>query len=211
MSATADINFTLNEDRSLSVLIETEHLRMRSVAKNDYDHYAALFGDAEVMQYIGPPQTREETIARVDGWINRWREGNPYSGFAIFKKGMEEFVGHVVLERGDLQGEAELTVIENKRFWHLGYGNEVVTAIIHNYAPATINKAYPLDSDFLKKIVATVRSSNVAGVRIIEKVGMRYIHSEEQSGIMRCHYALNFNGAQMQASKKANGCWCTLL
>ncbi len=161
----------------------------------------------------GQTKTREEMRTRInDVWVKRWREHDPYTGLAVFRNDTDDFLGHVVLGHGDAPGESELAYLFNRPHWGKGYGSEAVTAVVKEYAPATVKEGYLLDGKPLERIVATARLDNPASGRILEKVGMQFVRAEEKYGAMRHHYSLNLNAIQMQSSKKAtNSWWCTIL
>jgi RimJ/RimL family protein N-acetyltransferase len=109
---------------------------------------------------------------------------------AVFKKDSGEFIGHVVLEHGDKAGESELAYLFNRPYWGQGYGSEAVSAVVKDYALATMEEGYSLDGKSLEKIVATTRPDNPASVRILEKTGMHIVGTDEKFGAPRRHYAI---------------------
>lgn len=87
----AEVNFFLNENKALTVTIDTDRLHIRSVesSEEDYGAYTSLFGDQDVMSKFatGQTKTRKEMESHIkDVWVKRWRQGNPYTGLAAFKK-----------------------------------------------------------------------------------------------------------------------------
>ena len=191
----SQIKFLSNEEGWLSVTIQTEQLHIRSVeaTEAEYDHYESLFGSKNVMEKFatGQTKTRDEIQKRIDGvWVKRWHERDPYSGFTIEEKKTKAFVGHIALGHGDLPGQAELAGLGNQGFWGKGYGSEAATAIVREYAPATIERGYLLKGSPLTTIVATARSDNLYSGRILEKIGMCFVHKEEKHGALRNHYSM---------------------
>jgi RimJ/RimL family protein N-acetyltransferase len=211
------IRFFPSDQDGLSVTIDTERLHIRSVeaTENDYESYAALFGSKDVMEKFatGQTTTREKIKERIkDVWVKRWHAKDPYAGLAVFKNDTDDFLGHVVLGHGTVPGESELAYLFNRPHWGKGYGGEAVTAVVREYAPATVKEGYLLDGKPLERIVATSRMDNPASCRILEKVGMQVVREEEKYGAMRHHYSINLNAIQAQSSKKAVNSWgCTLL
>ena len=208
----SEINFLLSDEGRLSVTIDTDRLHMRSVEATDadYDRYAALFGDKDVMQKFatGETKTRDEVKKRIDDvWAKRWRENDPYSGFAVFKKDTDEFVGHVVLGRGGDPGQAELAGLGNYSFWENGYGTEAARAIVQDYVPAVVRAGYLLDGKPLQTIVATARLDNPASSRILEKIGMKLIREEEKYGALRRQYSIDLSEYLAQPSEKTSNVW----
>ncbi len=212
----SEINFFSDDQGGLSVTIDTDRLHIRSVeAEADYGRYAALFGDINVMGKFatGQTKTEEEIRKRInDVWVKRWRESDPYTGLAVFQKETDDFLGHVVLGHGDVAGESELAYLFNQRHWGKGFGSEAVTAVVKEYAPATVQEGYLLGDKPLETIVATARPDNPASGRILEKVGMQFVRAEEKYGAMRHHYSIKLNAIQAQSSEKAaSSWWCSLL
>jgi [ribosomal protein S5]-alanine N-acetyltransferase len=193
--------------KSLFVTIDTPRLHMRSVQpiEADYRRYAKLYGDPEVMAKYAAGQTKskEEITARIrDLWAKRWRENDPYSGLAVFKKDDHAFIGHVVLGHGDAPGESEIAYLFHKQFWNQGYGTEAVRALVKDYAPETVRQGYLMDGKPLTRIGATTRPDNPASVRILEKIGMHLVGKEEKYGALRHCYALDLKDLPTEKIRK---------
>lgn len=201
----SEINFFSDDQDGLSVTIDTDRLHIRSVeaTEADYDRYAALFGDKNVMEKFatGQTKTKDEMRTRInDVWVKRWRENDPYTGLTVFRNDTDDFLGHVVLGHSDVAGEAELAYLFNQPHWGRGFGGEAVTAVVKEYAPATVKEGYLLDGKPLEMIVATVRPDNPASGRILEKIGMQFVRAAEKYGAMRHHYSVKLNAIQAQSS-----------
>lgn len=201
----SEISFYSDDQSGLFVTIDTKRLHIRSIqpTETEYGNYASLFGDQKVMEKFATGQTKtKEEIRKIhDIWIKRWHEGDPYSGFTVFKKDTNDFLGHVCLgHRGP--GEAEIGYLFHRAYWGKGYGSEAVTAIVKEYAPATVQEGYVLKGKVLKKINATTRPDNPASIRILEKVGMNFEGIEKKYGALRHHYSLILSGPQKNPAKK---------
>lgn len=188
------VNFYLDENEALSVTVDTENLHMRSTMVEDCDSYVKLFGDPDVMSKFATGETRpkEAVESRLkDIWVKRWQQNDPYNGLAVFKNETDEFIGHVVIGHGDAPGQSELAYLFMKNHWGKGYGTEVATAIVKDYARATIEEGYTLEGKTLETITATARPDNPGSVRILEKLGMHKICEEEKYKAMRYHFSIN--------------------
>jgi RimJ/RimL family protein N-acetyltransferase len=54
-------------------MIETPRLRMRLHRLDDFDDFAAMWADAQVVEHItGTPSTREQTWARLLRYAGHW-------------------------------------------------------------------------------------------------------------------------------------------
>lgn len=192
------VNFFLDEHEALTVTIDTDRLHIRSVeaSEKDYSSYAALFGDKEVMEKFATGETKTQTemqdrINRV--WVHRWHAKDPYSGLAVFKNDTDEFVGHVSIGHGDAPGQSELAYLFMKNHWNNRYGTEAVTAVVKEYAPATVKMGYTLEGKTLEKITSTARPDNPHSVKILERLGMHKIGEEEKHGSLRYFYSIGLS------------------
>lgn len=62
-------------------IIETDRLILRPYRRDDFPAYSALFGDAEVIRYVGGvPFTREQSWTRFLRQVGMWH----YFGFGFF-------------------------------------------------------------------------------------------------------------------------------
>jgi ribosomal-protein-alanine N-acetyltransferase len=191
-----EVVFSFDETGRLNATIETERLLITSTKEGDIAHCADLFGDHEVMQTFatGNTFTQEEVCERVNKWIRRWQENDPYTGFSVFEKSSRNFLGAVVIGHGDNPGEAEIAYLFRKAVWGQKYGSEAVHALVHKYAPETRKREYKtLDGEILHTIVATAREDNIASWRILEKVGMRREKEEERYGAKRFIYSISLD------------------
>src|SRR3990167_1103777 len=162
----------------------------------EHGHYASLFGDPHVMEKFatGQIKTKEEITARINGvWVKRWRENDPYAGFAVFHQETDDFLGHIVLGHGTQAGESELAYLLKRPHWNKGYGTEAVRAVVREYAPATVQEGYTLEGKPLETITATVRPDNPASERILQKVGMHFVRAEEKQSALRHHYSIGLS------------------
>jgi RimJ/RimL family protein N-acetyltransferase len=191
-----EVNFFFEEDQGLTVTIDTDHLHLRSVtaSEKDLSSYTTLFGDPESMKTFASGNTMagDEVAEMVQGiWAKRWRENDPYSAMAVFKRDTDDFVGHITLSHGEHPGEAETGYLFAKAHWGKGYASEAATAVIQEYAPATVKEGYLLEGKPLTRITGTAKFDNVASLKILQKVGMKKIGEGERYGALRHYFAKN--------------------
>lgn len=176
-------SFNRNENDALSVTIDTKHLRMRSIKKEDCDSYVKLFGDREVMRKFGYGETRTkgDSKARLKNRIKSWKENDPYNNLSVLNKSTNEYIGQVTLGHGDYDGNSELSYLFFKNHWGKGYGAEAVNAVVKDYSRATVHEGYTRGGGRpLESITAIVRTDNLGSVRILEKIGMNKIWEGEE-------------------------------
>lgn len=191
-------NITMSStEEQLHVCIETERLRMESVtnSEEDVDNYADLFGNSDVMEKYasGTPKTKEYVEKRIESWIKRFQDQDPFNGLKVSKKDTGEFIGHVVLGHGDRPGQSELAYLFKKAHWNQGFGTEAITALVNEYALLIIQKGYNLEGRPLEEITATTRPDNPASVKILEKLGFEIQKEEEKYGHTRYHFSKNLS------------------
>lgn len=191
---TTEIEFYLNDQGALSVIIKTEILYMRSTEakEQDYNNYADLFGDQDVMKKFGDGQTKTAATIKeyVDKCAKRWSEKNPFSGLSVFKNDQTaDFLGHVTLGYGNKAGQCKLGYLFVKKHWEKGYATEAVSRVVKEYAPAIIKEGYLVEGKPLERISATARLDNLASSKILEKVGMKL----EKKGRIRSYATALFH------------------
>jgi len=193
------VSFSVNEkSKEISVVIETARLILKSVEATNgyYDKYASLFGDAEVMATYanGKPKDRDWVINTIQNlWAKRWKEGDPYSAFAVFKKDTDEFIGHVAFGHGYEPGQTVMGFLFHKEYWNQKYGTEAVSAVVHQYAQELIQRSYQVGGLPLREAVATTLPTNTASIRLQQRIGMTFQKYVEEYGTSRHLYSYSYS------------------
>jgi RimJ/RimL family protein N-acetyltransferase len=181
-------------EEGLTVQFTTKNLVIVSVAEKDLLEYTQyLYGSPKVMEKFATGETKDEvyTKARIDGWVKRWRDKNPFAGLTIRTK-EGEFIGHVVLGGGDEPNSSEVAYMLKEDKWNQGFGYEAVGASVLFYAAELKKQGYPLPSkELFTRVIATTRKDNAASESIQKKIGMTYYKSSEKFGHHRDHYELS--------------------
>jgi RimJ/RimL family protein N-acetyltransferase len=167
------VNFNKNNE-GLSVEIMTPRLHIRSVVFEDNGDYRQLFSNQKVVEKYGHGDAATYSAAvdsRINGWHQRWQQGDPFNGLAVFEKNSGAFIGHIVLGRSGEKGVSELAYLFHEQFWGKGIGTEAVSAIINHYAVKLISDQYKMDGKEITKIVATTRIDHLPSQKILETVG----------------------------------------
>jgi RimJ/RimL family protein N-acetyltransferase len=149
----------------VSALLETERLLMRPIADDDFEAVAALYGDPDVMRYIGllGPLTPEQTRERVAFMVDHWRK----HGFGMWSLRLKDggaFVGRCGMRYLDNTTEIELGYTLAKAFWGQGYATEASRAVVH----------HAFDVLKLGRLVAIADPANTASVNVMKKLGMTF-------------------------------------
>ncbi|OUL28090.1 GNAT family N-acetyltransferase [Nostoc sp. 106C] len=142
--------------------IETLRLRLRHFTLDDFDDLFRLYADAEVMRYLSP-RTSEQTKNSLCNHIQQWQEHN-LGMWAVIHKETGKMIGRCGLGFLADTPEVELGYVFDKFYWNMGLATEA--------AQATLK--YGFWEVKLEQIVAIAHPENIASVRVIEKVGMKY-------------------------------------
>ena len=167
----------------LSVLpIETDRLRIRELEESDVDGAHRVYGDPEVMRYVGADgeaRTREESAAGVARMI----EGQRRNGFSLWRVELREtgeMIGVCGVVHVDGTGpDVELVYEFQQSAWGRGYATEAARACLD----AALG---PLG---LKRVIALAYPDNAQSIRIMQKLGMRDTGTVEAYGQQLVCYA----------------------
>jgi RimJ/RimL family protein N-acetyltransferase len=156
------------------IRLETERLVLRKPELGDRDGYAPLWGDPEVVRFIGgttlPPEQVPKAIERMLGHWGRHGIGL----FSVLRKEDQRLVGRVGYllwdtERwvnamheqldGDLELEIGWTIL--REFWSQGYATEAALAC-RDHAFGELGR---------DRVISLIARENVASIRVAEKIG----------------------------------------
>jgi len=146
-------------------ILETERLCLRPVVADDLDPIAALYGDPEVMRFIGLQGAldREQARERLDFMIDHWQR-HGFGMWAVLRKPDGAFLGRCGLRYLDDTSEIELGYTLGRAHWGLGYATEASRVVVrHAFAVLGI-----------ERLVAIADPANTASVRVMQKIGMSY-------------------------------------
>jgi RimJ/RimL family protein N-acetyltransferase len=167
-------------------LLETERLRLRQFAETDFDSYADLCADAEVMRYVGD----RGALSREDAWrqlamlVGHWALRG-YGMWAVDELTSGAFVGRVGLHYPEGWPEPELAWTIDRRFWGRGYAFEAATA--------ALNVAFSMLG--WSRAISLIAPPNLRSIRLAQRLGERF----ERNLVMR-----DTKSASMRSSAVAN-------
>ena len=159
----------------------TARLVLRGFTDADFDAFAAMRADPEVMRYIGTAgaQTREQSEAWLEKNRRRWAD----EGFGMW----------AVTDKSDgrLLGWCGLSRLENTREVEVGYGLARDTwgrGLTTEAARASLR--YGFEEKRVGRIVAVAMPRNAASRRVMEKAGMRFVREAFFYGTDVVYYAV---------------------
>ena len=165
-------------------LFETERLRFREIGPNDALGLFRLEQDPIVRRYVGVDKgfaTVEDARAFAERYQDVYRKDG-YARWAAIERGTEDFLGWCGL-RKQPNGDVDLGYRYRPDTWGKGLATEAARECLR----------YGFDVLGLEEIVATAMPENVASLRVLEKVGFRFVHEaddHELPGMRLRHFVL---------------------
>ncbi|MBN3960395.1 MAG: GNAT family N-acetyltransferase [Nostoc sp. NMS8] len=159
--------------------IETARLQLRRFSLNDFDYLFRLYSDAEVMRYL-LPRTREQTQTSLNKHIQQWQQHN-FGMWAVIHKETRKMIGRCGLSFLENTPEIELGYVFDKSYWNMGMGTEASQATLK----------FGFGEVKLDRIVAIAHPENIASVRVIQKLGMKYEKDASYYGHDVVYYAIS--------------------
>ena len=101
------------------ILTESARLRLRTMRRGDLDELYTLLSDAEVMRWLEPPFTREQT----ERFLEQAGLSEPPLIYAA-ESAAGEFLGYVIYHDYD-ERSRELGWVLKRSAWHKGYADEM--------------------------------------------------------------------------------------
>lgn len=157
-------------------LLENEQIRLRPFIKSDVDFVYKNFASIDkCIQYFhwNKVQSKEKLKDLINDWTLKYND--PYVfNWAIEWKGNNEAIGQVIitdLNEGGTSGK--ISFILSDKYWNLGISSDAINLV----------KNYLFNKTGLKFIEAQVPISDLAGVRVLEKCGFKFVKDSEKTVI----------------------------
>jgi RimJ/RimL family protein N-acetyltransferase len=149
------------ESRKIPVLT-TERLRLRALCERDFEGYAALNADPEVVRYLGSegPWDPGRSWRHLAFLIGHWQLSGT-GMWAIERRESGEFLGIVGFAAPAGWPGFELAWTLARPWWGNGYATEGAQAALA-YAFGTLKKTH---------IISLIHPENRASIRVAERIG----------------------------------------
>jgi RimJ/RimL family protein N-acetyltransferase len=151
---------------STSILsMDTPRLRLRQVAQTDFDDYAALCADAEVMRYLGDrvPLSRDDAWRQLAMLAGHWTLRG-YGMWAVEELSSGKFVGRVGLHFPEGWPDPEIAWALSRAYWGHGYAREAASAAMR-VAFETLE--WP-------RAISLIAPLNQRSINLAERLGERF-------------------------------------
>src|SRR2546423_4793541 len=143
--------------------IETDRLLLRKFRPDDLNDLAAMFGDPDVVRYVGngQPADRDEANRALQSTLRHW-EVNGFGRWAALDRATGTFIGFGGLR--SLFGTPEIVYHLGKEYWGKGFATELARAALR----------FCFEDRGFHRIVAVAKPANNASIRVMEKIGMSF-------------------------------------
>ncbi len=143
------------------IQLESEHLLLRQWREADFEPYAKLCSDAEVMRYLGgKPFTRAEAWRHMAFLIGHWQLLG-YGHFAVEEKATGNFIGRIGFLNPEGWPGFELGWTLDRGSWGKGFATEGARIALE-YAFADLDKPH---------VISLIHPDNRASMRVAERLG----------------------------------------
>jgi ribosomal-protein-alanine N-acetyltransferase len=164
----------------LKIITETPRIIIREFALNEQAIYLNHFEDVEVTRYL-PVRTTEERIGIFRNALEQYSVSKNLGTWGMFHKASGDFIGSCLLRPFNTgPGVIELGYSIEKKYWGLGIGTEMATAmIIYGFSdPGTL------------AVVAVTTLENTASKRVLKKAGLKQLENLLRDGLELAYFKL---------------------
>jgi RimJ/RimL family protein N-acetyltransferase len=143
--------------------LQTERLLLRRPTLTDFDSYAAMWADPDVMEYLsqsGQPMARHEAWRAFTGQAGHWSLRG-FGMFAVIERVSADLVGIVGPWLPEGWPDCEIGWTLRSAWWKRGYATEAANACLR-YAFMELGRAH---------IVSFITPENAPSIRLAERLG----------------------------------------
>jgi [ribosomal protein S5]-alanine N-acetyltransferase len=147
--------------------LTTERLFLRHFHILDREPMYRIFCDADVMRFSDGVKTMEWVHTWLRTCLERYYQTWGFGPYAVVEKRSQTVIGYCGLfffPDIDGQSEVEIGYRLARSMWGQGYATEAAKAV-NDFAFGTLG---------IKRLIALIDPSNVASIRVAEKIGMHY-------------------------------------
>ena len=164
-----------------NITLETERLYLRLWQADDFEQYARICADPQVMQYLGG-----KTYSRLEAWrhfaylVGHWHLRG-YGHWAVEEKASGNLIGRLGLQNPEGWPGFEIGWTLAQESWGKGYATEGAQRVLM-YAFREMNQDH---------VISLIHPDNKASIRVAEKVGETLEGETEVLGIRVLIYGIS--------------------
>ena len=142
--------------------LETERLILRMFREEDFEQYAQICADAEVMKYLGQgkPLERWEAWRQMAMIVGHWHLRG-YGIWAVEDRQTGNLVGRIGLFNPEGWPDLEIGWVIARRFWGKGYATEGARRALE-YLFRELNQQH---------VISLIHPENHSSIRVAERIG----------------------------------------
>jgi RimJ/RimL family protein N-acetyltransferase len=144
------------------VKLETERLTLRMWRESDFEPYAKMCADPEVMRYLvsGKTYDRAEAWRHMAFLTGHWTLRG-YGHWAVEEKSTGSFVGRIGFLNPEGWPGFEIGWTLGRQFWGKGYATEGARKAL-DYAFDVLDQSH---------VISLIHPDNLASIRVAERLG----------------------------------------
>ena len=172
-------------------VLETSRLLLREIVEEDAHDVYLLNSSPNVMRYLGSERvltSLEEALALVRRRIFPQYQNYGVGRWAVILKNNGPFIGWCGLKYDPAASEYDLGYRFIEDYWGKGYATEAARGVLE-YCRQHLSG---------KRIVGKALIENVASIRVLEKIGMKFERLEEDSDGTVAVYSLNIEHRELK-------------
>ena len=144
--------------------IETERTILRHLTVDDAEAFYALNLDKEVLKYTGDQPFENLQTAKI--FLINYDQYNKYGvgRFAVIEKVTSKFIGWCGLKYNPVKDEFDIGFRFFRDYWNKGFATETAKRCLD----------YGFNELGIVRIVGRAMKKNVASIKVLEKIGMKF-------------------------------------
>ncbi|MDX1977570.1 MAG: GNAT family N-acetyltransferase [Pseudanabaenaceae cyanobacterium bins.68] len=165
----------------MSLVLETHRLCLRLWQEQDFEAYAQICADPEVMRYLGG-----STYSRLEAWrhfaylVGHWHLRG-YGHWAVIEKSSGQLIGRLGLQNPEGWPGFELGWTLAKEAWGKGYATEGAQRVLQ-YAFREMKRS---------QVISIIHPQKQRSIRVAQKLGEKYLSKTVLLGIEVLIYGID--------------------
>jgi len=154
--------------------LETARLILRAYRPEDFDFYAGLTGDEEVMRYIAPANTRPLAFRAFCATFGHWIVRG-HGMWVLEEKSTGRLLGHAGLPHWEGSQGMEVGYALHPSAWGQGYALEAASRVLQ----------YAHDTMGARGVISVIHPDNAPSIRVAERMGASLLREHTGSDGVR--------------------------
>lgn len=148
----------------MKTILETNRVLLRKFDISDAVNFYELNSNPNVIKYTGNSAFKDVNEARkfLENYSDYQRNG--YGRWAVINKSTNQFLGWCGLKYDEDLDETDIGFRFFEHFWNQGFATESAKACID----------YGFNELHLKTIVGRAMKENMASIKVLEKIGLKF-------------------------------------